>query len=168
MKAPASFRDSLARLQMSRRKTQAIRQAYMEALVIAVKYYGDVLIGEHFTFGNQSRMGWPDLKEKYAERKLRTVGIQPMLVSSGALKNSIVGKYSEPKVNRARYTVTLEFPKALGYGEYLANGDKPLAGPRPWEEPTEADRVKIEAKLQEEFSRRLKGLPGGRTMRKTK
>lgn len=166
MRAPSTFRDALSKLQVSRRKTQAIRQAYMDSMEVAVRYYADVLIRSHFTFGNQGRLGLPDLSERYEAHKLRTVGVQPHLVSSGDLRNSVVGR-GALKTNRPKYTVTLSFPDSEDYGGNLEEGS--YGGPpRPWSAPTAADQVKIETKLQEEFRKRLKGIPAGRTMRKTK
>ena len=149
-----TIRQALSKLDDAKEQTKTIKKAYMDALVTAVKYYGDTLIASHFTRGNQGRMGWAALSPRYAARKEMEHPGEPMLVATGRLKQSIVGNYKLDKDDNT-LKCTLDFNQAVDYAEYHEDGT-PNMPQRKWSQPTQGDREKIEKKLEERFVANLR------------
>lgn len=143
-----SFQQSMRRLQGSKRQIAAIKEARIQSMVEGLKYYGNVLIADHFTSGNQFRMGWPPLTPEYAARKARRFGGRPMLVATGDLRNSVVGKFDVKTDRRRNNPVRLVFNQMVDYGEYV-NEVREFLSPSP------EDWVKIQAKTEADFRSKL-------------
>lgn len=155
-KPQPSIQSILARLRIAKQDFRGVRDDYLASLETATRYYGDVLIAKKFRSGNAARYGWPPLNPGYAAKKARTHPGAPMLVATGAMRNSIVGHYVI-KVDKFLVKVTLDFNSAVPYAAHLEDGAfKGSEGPRPWSEPSTDDRIEIERVISREMGKRLK------------
>ena len=149
--AGPTFQQTMRRLQGSKKKVQAIKEAHIQSMVTGLKYYGTTLIAEHFSTGNMFRMGWPPLSPGYEARKILTHGIKPMLVATEELKNSVVGLFNIKIDRRKNTAVVLSFDKVADHGVYVGMT-------RPWSQPTQEDTIRIQAKTEQDLTSRLAAL----------
>jgi hypothetical protein len=121
---------------------------YLDSLSEGLSLYGNTLIAAHFEGQYAATARWPNLSPGYAVRKNRRNPNQPMLVDTGALKRSIVGKFKLTP-NERLLSVKLAFNEALDRGAWLETGAfNGSMGPRPWSEPSDSDKKKMQDKLQ--------------------
>jgi len=76
------------------------------------------IIASHFTSGNAGI--YPPLSPQYLLWKIKKVGKQPILVFSGAMKKSIVGKGKIWAMGKSTFKLT--FPSAPDYAKYHTGG----------------------------------------------
>lgn len=88
------------------------------------KNSGDARLNSHFTRSN-SKM-YPPLSEPYATRKRKVYGNKPILVASGRMKKSLVGR---AKIFRSRDRYRMTFPNATAYAKYQESMGRPPTKP---------------------------------------
>jgi hypothetical protein len=133
----------------SKRKLQKIKELLIKSKQEVLKYYGNELIRGHFEYGNRTQFPeWPRLTTQYARWKIDHFGVQPMLVATGDLKRSVVGKF-KLRTDYQKAIVILTFDKATDYGVYVETL-------RPWSQPSAQDNIKLEARMKLTFETYLK------------
>jgi phage gpG-like protein len=78
-------------------------------------------VGRHFTRTNVARYGWQPLAPDYAVWKAKRFGAKPVLVASGTLKASILGRATVTVAGPGRLVV--RFGQAVDYAQYHQDGD---------------------------------------------
>lgn len=118
----------------------------------SLKYCAEKIMIRHFQFGKQSAYHFPKLSPKYAARKLKKYGKQPILVASGELKQKVITDYKIIKSGKI-LKLTFDVPN---YGKYV------IEGGRDWRVLVERDRKDIARfrwntfyKLRKNFAARL-------------
>ena len=77
-------------------------------------------IKEQFDTEGGRTGGWAPLSERYASDKVRRFGNQPILVATGALRQSLTG--GSGFIARQEGNETLRFGTQLGYGRFHQTG----------------------------------------------
>lgn len=124
-----------------------------------VKTTGVATLNSHFTKGNSAI--YAPLSPAYAKTKLKKVGPKPILVFTGAMKKSLVGKGKIFFIGNGTYKMT--FPKAVPYAKFHAEGQRFKTGlpKRHPTEPTKKDRRKFVTDLKNNLSVNITALTKG-------
>jgi phage gpG-like protein len=77
-------------------------------------------IREQFDTQGGRTGGWEPLSERYASDKVRRFGSQPILVATGALRDSLLG--GPGRIVRQEGNESLLFGTQLGYGSFHQSG----------------------------------------------
>lgn len=150
-----SLRDAILQIQESSRDLKEITKDYIESLRDGLKFYGDEQVQRHFQTGNAARHGWPSLERKYSRRKLRRWGRRPMLVASGRLRDSVVGRY-RIRIDKRLLKGRISFNQAQRYGLWLTFGSfRGARGPRDWATPIPEDEAAIQQVVDTRMIRRV-------------
>ena len=80
------------------------------------------VIGEQFDSAGGRTGGWAPLSERYVADKVRRFGSQPILVATGALRESLMG--GSGQISRQEGNETLRFGTSLGYGVFHQTGTR--------------------------------------------
>lgn len=80
------------------------------------------IIAAHFKRGNKAKYAWPPLAKEYAKRKRKQFPGRPMLVRTGALKESLLGHGVISKVSRGVFR--LRWYNVPAYHKHLTTGGR--------------------------------------------
>lgn len=98
-------------------KINLITKNLDKAVIFGLNYYIEKLLIRHFQYSQQKDYNYTPLNYKYAERKLKKVGVQPILVYSGKLKNDTINSAKVIKTSSG-YIISFYIPD---YGKYQIN-----------------------------------------------
>lgn len=102
-------------------------------------------IAQKFSKGNQARYGWPALSPDYAKRKAEKFPGRPMLVQTGELKKSVIGRGA---VSLSGDTVSVTFT-VPSYGvDHLKK--------RNWLKPSPAELLALTTNAKERIANLIK------------
>lgn len=134
---------------MARKNSELIRDmidALEDATIHALWEYQNSIILDHFKPGNRRRYKWPPVSREYYLRKVKKGHPPQQLVRTGELRDKTVGQGQVRKMGRSNYQI--EWNSLPDYGIYQHNGAPPQKGPRPFTEPDQKDRARIEEEAQ--------------------
>lgn len=99
------------------------------------------IVGRHFSGTNATR--YEALDPEYAKAKAKKFGTKPILVRTGDLKRSIVGRGTIMATSRG---FRISWPDSTGYGRYHMNGEG--VPRRDFITPNAADLLELRAVVQ--------------------
>jgi len=117
---------NLAGLQMA---LKTLPYHYDLSLKETLEYFCEKILVKHFSFAAAKERGYNRLSPKYAKRKQRKWGRQPILVASGVLRESATTMYKVYK-KEGKYTIYFTIPE---YGKYV------IEKGRDWLTPSKKD-----------------------------